>query len=36
MVDVIVDRREMKNTVNRILRHMLAMPVAVQPATNGA
>jgi acetyl-CoA carboxylase carboxyl transferase subunit beta len=36
MVDVIVDRREMKNTVNRILRHMLAMPVAVQPATSGA
>jgi acetyl-CoA carboxylase carboxyl transferase subunit beta len=36
MVDVIVDRREMKQTLNRLLRHMLAMPVAVQAATNGA
>ncbi len=32
MVDRIVDRREMKVTVARLLRHMLALPARVQPA----
>ena len=36
MVDVIVDRREMRQTVSRLLRHMLGMPVLATPATNGA
>lgn len=32
MIDMIVDRREMKATVARLLRHMLALPVRAQPA----
>ncbi|MEJ2186767.1 MAG: acetyl-CoA carboxylase, carboxyltransferase subunit beta [Gemmatimonadota bacterium] len=31
MIDMIVDRREMKTTVSRLLRHMLALPVRAQP-----
>ncbi|MEJ2216336.1 MAG: acetyl-CoA carboxylase, carboxyltransferase subunit beta [Gemmatimonadota bacterium] len=32
MIDMIVDRREMKATVARLLRHMLALPARAQPA----
>ncbi|HKJ92556.1 MAG TPA: acetyl-CoA carboxylase, carboxyltransferase subunit beta [Longimicrobiales bacterium] len=32
MVDMIVDRRQMKGTVARLLRHMLALPARAQPA----
>jgi acetyl-CoA carboxylase carboxyl transferase subunit beta len=35
MVDLIVDRREMKSTVARLLRHMLALPEPTEPAPNG-
>ncbi|MEJ2677665.1 MAG: acetyl-CoA carboxylase, carboxyltransferase subunit beta, partial [Gemmatimonadota bacterium] len=31
MIDMIVDRREMKATVARLLRHMLALPARAQP-----
>jgi acetyl-CoA carboxylase carboxyl transferase subunit beta len=31
MIDMIVDRREMKETVARLLRHMLALPARAQP-----
>jgi acetyl-CoA carboxylase carboxyl transferase subunit beta len=37
MIDIIVDRREMKSTVARLLRHMLALPMETPAvATNGA
>jgi acetyl-CoA carboxylase carboxyl transferase subunit beta len=36
MIDVIVDRREMKSTIGRILRHMLALPFEVAATVNGA
>jgi acetyl-CoA carboxylase carboxyl transferase subunit beta len=35
MLDFIVDRREMKVRIARVLRHMLALPVPAEPA-NGA
>lgn len=35
MLDFIVDRREMKLRIARVLRHMLALPVPAEPA-NGA
>jgi acetyl-CoA carboxylase carboxyl transferase subunit beta len=36
MVDVIVDRRGMKSTVARLLRHMLGEPEPVEPTAAGA
>ncbi len=36
MVDIIVDRREMKQTIARLLRHMLALPALAPAAENGA
>jgi acetyl-CoA carboxylase carboxyl transferase subunit beta len=36
MVDAIIDRRELKATTARLLRHMLALPARLEPAaTNG-
>ncbi|MBI4545545.1 MAG: acetyl-CoA carboxylase carboxyltransferase subunit beta [Gemmatimonadetes bacterium] len=35
MVDRIVDRRELKSTLARLLRHMLGLPPAAEAGTNG-
>jgi len=36
MIDVIVDRREMKLMLARLLRHMLGLPPVVLEETNGS
>lgn len=36
MVDTIVDRRELKATIARLLRHMLCLPAPEETGTNGA
>jgi acetyl-CoA carboxylase carboxyl transferase subunit beta len=35
MIDVIVDRREMKSVIARLLRHMLGLPAPEEPNGNG-
>jgi len=35
MVDVIVDRRELKSLIGRLLRHMMGLPAPEETATNG-
>ena len=35
MIDFIVDRREMKSAIARVLRHMLALPAPAEPANGG-
>jgi acetyl-CoA carboxylase carboxyl transferase subunit beta len=35
MVDTIVDRRELKATIARLLRHMLGLPAPEEPNSNG-
>ena len=36
MIDTIVDRRELKMTIGRLLRHMLGLPAPEEPNGNGA
>ena len=35
MIDVIVDRRELKSVIARLLRHMLGLPAPEEPNGNG-